>query len=101
MHGVVASRRVQCTILCILLAIVLFRAFRKITIHASDLTIVEWHNLSETQRNELVRLSLNVIVLFPLTKQELVLELKTFWGLYSNNQERPLFLTIDPFNRES
>ena len=62
---------------------------------------IEGHNLSETQRNELVRQSLDVIVLFPLTKQELVLELKTFWGLYSNNQERPLFLTIDPFNRES
>ena len=62
---------------------------------------IEGHNLSETQRNELVRQSLDVIVLFPLTKQELVSELKTFWGLYSNNQERPLFLTIDPFNRES
>ena len=57
--------------------------------------VIEKYDLNESQRNELVRLSLKVIVIENYNKKELISKLKTFWNKFGNGKEKPIFLGID------
>ena len=57
--------------------------------------VIENHNLTKDQRNELVRLSLKLIVLKELNKTTLIKELRTYWSKFKDTNERPIFLGVD------
>ena len=67
----------------------------KVSTFEELIELLETRRLTSEQRNEIVRLTLKVIVLKDYTQRELIQELKTFWDKYDHQQERPIFLGVD------
>ena len=67
----------------------------KVSTFEELIELLETRRLTSEQRNEIVRLTLKVIVLGDYTQRELIQELKTFWDKYDHQQERPIFLGVD------
>lgn len=69
----------------------------KILINTFDklVEVIETQGLTTEQRNELVRLSLKLIVLDDYNKTDLIRELRAYWSKYKDAQERPIFLNLD------
>lgn len=67
----------------------------KVSTFEELIELLETRRLTIEQRNEIVRLTLKVIVLKDYTQRELIQELKAFWGKYDHQKERPIFLGVD------
>ena len=67
----------------------------KVSTFEELIELLETRRLTIEQRNEIVRLTLKVIVLKDYTQRELIQELRTFWDKYDHQQERPIFLGVD------
>ena len=67
----------------------------KVSTFEELIELLEARKLTIEQRNEIVRLTLKVIVLKDYTQRELIQELRTFWDKYDHQQERPIFLGVD------
>jgi len=67
----------------------------KVSTFEELIELLETRRLTIEQRNEIVRLTLKVIVLKDYTQRELIQELKAFWDKYDHQQERPIFLGVD------
>ena len=67
----------------------------KVSTFEDLIELLETRTLTREQRNEIVRLTLKVIVLKDYTQRELIQELRTFWDKYDHQQERPIFLGVD------
>ena len=67
----------------------------KVSTFEDLIELLETRTLTREQRNEIVRLTLKVILLKDYTQRELIQELRTFWDKYDHQQERPIFLGVD------
>jgi len=67
----------------------------KVSTFEELIELLETRTLTREQRNEIVRLTLKVIVIGDYTQRELIQELKTMRNKYGSQQERPIFLGVD------